>query len=159
VAQNACTALGGADPARPHAGRHGRGWPRPTRGRSASLPLRPFRHESLQRAKTAAPLKRPARRNGILQFRRANAAAPLKMQHMKAQVRNGRLLVDEPTDLPEGKVIELVRLDEVFLNGGDDLDAEERAALHREIEASMAEAEAGELVDFDVVLAELRSPS
>ena len=41
---------------------------------------------------------------------------------------------------------------------GDDLDDEERAALHRELEASMAQADAGELVDFDVVLAELHSP-
>ena len=65
--------------------------------------------------------------------------------------------MDEPTDLPEGKVIELVPLDEVFLNGGDELNDEERAALHRELEASRGEAEAGQLVDFEVVLAELRS--
>jgi hypothetical protein len=91
-----------------------------------------------------------------------NAAAPLKcseMQPVKAQVRNGRLLVDEPTDLPEGKIIELVPLDEVFLNGGDGLDDEERLALHRELEASVAEAEAGQLVDFEVVMAELRTQS
>lgn len=81
------------------------------------------------------------------------------MQPVRAQVRNGRLLVDEPTDLPEGKVIELVPLDQVFLNGGDDLDDAERAALHRELEASIGEAKAGQLVDFDVVLAELRSRS
>lgn len=31
------------------------------------------------------------------------AAGPLNMQPVKAQVRNGGLLVDEPTDLPEGK--------------------------------------------------------
>ncbi|MEO8180848.1 MAG: hypothetical protein ABI895_18605 [Deltaproteobacteria bacterium] len=67
--------------------------------------------------------------------------------------------MDEPTDLPEGKVVELVPLDEVLLNGGDDLTEEERAALHRELEASMGEAEAGQLVDFEVVLAELRSHS
>jgi len=38
AAQNASTALVGTDPARPHAGRLGRGWPRPTRGLGASLP-------------------------------------------------------------------------------------------------------------------------
>ncbi len=42
---------------------------------------------------------------------------------------------------------------------GEDFDDQERAALHRELEASMAAADAGKLVDFDVVLAELRSPS
>jgi hypothetical protein len=34
------------------------------------------------------------------------------------------------------------------VDGGDDLDDDERAVLHRELEASMAEAEAGELVDL-----------
>ncbi|HET9626036.1 MAG TPA: hypothetical protein VFP84_31965 [Kofleriaceae bacterium] len=81
------------------------------------------------------------------------------MHALKARVENGRIKLDEPTDLPEGKLVELVPLDEVFLGGGDDLDDEERKALHRELDASMAEAEAGELVDFDTVLAELRSPS
>jgi len=81
------------------------------------------------------------------------------MHALKTRVENGRIKLDEPTDLPEGKLVELVPLDEVFLGGGDDLDDKERAALHRELEASMAEADAGELVDFDVVLAELRSPS
>jgi len=79
------------------------------------------------------------------------------MQPLKARVHNGRLLLDEPTDLPEGEVIELVPLDEVLARGGDYLDDEERAALHRELEASIAEAEAGQLIDADDVLAELRA--
>lgn len=65
--------------------------------------------------------------------------------------------MDEPTDLPEGRLIELVPLDQVFMNGGDDLDDAERAALHEELEASISEADAGQLVDFEQVLAELRS--
>ena len=70
----------------------------------------------------------------------------------------GRLVLDEPTDLPEGEVIELVPLDEVLANGGDYLDDEERAALHaEELQASIAEAKADGLVDADVVLAELRA--
>jgi hypothetical protein len=40
---------------------------------------------------------------------------------------------------------------------GDDLDEDERAALHREIEASIAEAKAGQFIDADVVIAELRA--
>jgi len=36
------------------------------------------------------------------------------MQSMKARVRNGRLVLDEPTELPEGEEVELVPLDEVL---------------------------------------------
>ncbi|MCL2776767.1 MAG: hypothetical protein FWD73_02095 [Polyangiaceae bacterium] len=79
------------------------------------------------------------------------------MQPLKAHVKKGRLVLDEPTDLPEGEVIELVPLDEVLANGGDDLDDEERAALHAELEASIAEAKSGELVDADAIFAELRA--
>jgi len=79
------------------------------------------------------------------------------MQALKAHDHNGRLVLDEPTDLPEGEVVELVPLDEVLARGGDYLDDEERAALHRELEASIAEAKAGQLVDADEVLAELRA--
>jgi len=82
------------------------------------------------------------------------------MNAPKIRVANGRIQIDEPTDLPNGTELYLVRAEQLeSVDVGDDLDDEERAALHRELEASMAEAEAGELVDFDVVLAELRSPS
>lgn len=79
------------------------------------------------------------------------------MQPLVAHVRNGRLLLDEPTDLPDGNVVELVQLDEVLANGGDDLDDEERAELQRELEASFAEEQAGQLIDLDDALAALRS--
>jgi hypothetical protein len=45
---------------------------------------------------------------------------------LKARVHNGRFVVGEPTDLPEGTEIDLLPLDP-----GDWLDAEDRAALHR----------------------------
>jgi hypothetical protein len=79
------------------------------------------------------------------------------MQPLKAHVHNGRLVLDEPTDLPEGEVIELVPLDAALADGEDDLDDEERAALHAELAASIAEAKAGTLVDADEVLADLRA--
>jgi hypothetical protein len=44
---------------------------------------------------------------------------------LRAHVRNGRLVLDEPTDLPEGAEVELVPMDEI-----DDLDPAERARLH-----------------------------
>lgn len=79
------------------------------------------------------------------------------MAPFKAHVRNGRLLLDEPTALPDGAIVELLPVDEVLANGGDYLDDDERAALHRELEASIAEAKAGHLVDASEVIAELRT--
>jgi hypothetical protein len=79
------------------------------------------------------------------------------MQELKAQVKNGRLVLDEPTDLPEGKVIELVPLDEVLARGGDYLDDEERAALHRSIEEGFEDFEKGDVEDAFEFLARLKS--
>jgi len=42
-----------------------------------------------------------------------------------AIVRNGRLVLDEPVDLPDGTLLELALVD----HGSDPLDAEERAEL------------------------------
>ncbi len=72
------------------------------------------------------------------------------MQALKAHVKGGRLVLDEPTNLPDGAEVHVALVD------GDDLDDEERAALHRELEASIAEADAGETEDFSRMLAELR---
>jgi len=71
---------------------------------------------------------------------------------IKARVNQGRLVVDEPTDLPEGTEIELLPLDP-----GDWLDDADRAALHKALRESNADVAAGRLVDADVVLKELRS--
>lgn len=79
------------------------------------------------------------------------------MQPLKAHVHNGRLVLDEPTDLPEGEVIELVPLDEVLASGGDYLDDEERARLHASIERGIADVRAGRTVDGDEVIARLRA--
>ena len=78
------------------------------------------------------------------------------MQPLKARVRKGRLILDEPTDLPEGDVVELFSRDQVLERGGDFLEGDERAALHRELEASIMEADRGQTEDFSEVLAELR---
>jgi hypothetical protein len=78
------------------------------------------------------------------------------MPPLKAHVHNGRLVLDEPTDLPEGEVVYLQPVDAVVAADVDDLDDQERATLHRELDASMAEADAGETEDFATVLAELR---
>jgi hypothetical protein len=73
------------------------------------------------------------------------------MNALRAHVENGRVVLDEPMDLPDGTPLTVVPV-----NSGDDLDEEERAELHAELRASLKEAKAGELVDFDEVLADLR---
>jgi hypothetical protein len=71
---------------------------------------------------------------------------------LKARVRAGRLVIDEPTDLPEGTVLELLPLDP-----GDWLDEADRAALHDALRQSESDVEAGRLVSAEDVLRELRS--
>jgi hypothetical protein len=71
---------------------------------------------------------------------------------IKARVRSGRLVLDEPTDLPEGTEIELLPLDP-----GDWLDDADRAALHEALRQSDADVAAGHLVDADEILRELRT--
>lgn len=78
------------------------------------------------------------------------------MQPLRAHVRNGRIVLDEPTDRPEGELVYVQLVDGVVTDDRDDLDDEERAALHRELNASLAEADAGETEDFAQMLAELR---
>jgi len=79
------------------------------------------------------------------------------MHALKAQVKNGRLVLDEPTDLPEGEVVELVPVDEVLANGGDYLDDEERKRLHDSLRESIEQMKAGQLIDADEALAQLRA--
>lgn len=71
---------------------------------------------------------------------------------IKARVRSGRLVVDEPTDLPEGAEVELLPLDP-----GDWLDETERAALHQALRDSDVDVAQNHLVDADEILRELRS--
>lgn len=70
---------------------------------------------------------------------------------IRAKVQNGRLIVDEPTLLPEGMVLHLVIDDE-----GDDLTDEDRAALHAQLEASARDVAAGRVRPASELLAELR---
>ncbi len=71
---------------------------------------------------------------------------------LKARVHNGRFVVDEPTELPEGTVVHLLPLDP-----GDWLDADDRAALHRALAASQEDLEGGRLMDAEEVLRDLRT--
>jgi hypothetical protein len=73
------------------------------------------------------------------------------MKPLRARVQNGRIVLDEPTTLREGTVIELVADDE-----GDDLTDEERRSLHEALSASSDSAERGRLQPASAILDELR---
>jgi hypothetical protein len=74
------------------------------------------------------------------------------MAALRAMVIKGRIVVDEPTTLPEGTVLELVLDDE-----GDQLDAEERQALNAAIAKAWASAKAGRVRPAGVLVDELRA--
>ena len=75
-----------------------------------------------------------------------------RMSALKARVENGRIKLDEPTDLPEGTVVPLE-----IANDWDDLDDEERAALHESLRESIEQMKAGQTIDLEQALAELRA--
>jgi hypothetical protein len=70
------------------------------------------------------------------------------MRALKAHVKGGRLLLDEPTDLPEGAEVELTLVE-------GELSAEERARLDAALDEGMAAARRGDVVDADVVIREM----
>lgn len=71
---------------------------------------------------------------------------------VRARVKNGRLTLDEPTDLPEGAEVELVA------KADDDEDWHLTDEDVAELQRSIAQADHGEVVPADVVLRELRAP-
>ena len=70
---------------------------------------------------------------------------------IKGTVRDGRIVVDEPTDLPEGTVLHLV-LDD----GADAMQQEEIDAINASIAKSLEQARAGMLIPADDVIRQLR---
>lgn len=72
------------------------------------------------------------------------------MQALKAVVKNGRLVLDEPTKLPEGTEVELLSVD-------DAIDPDERARLLQSIEDGFADVDRGEHMDAFEFVARLRA--
>ena len=72
------------------------------------------------------------------------------MLSLKAVVRNGRLVLDEPTVLPDGTELVLAAVDET-----DDLDDAERTRLHASLRRSIVQAKSGQLIDGDEVMGRL----
>ncbi|MCC6217278.1 MAG: hypothetical protein IT376_20640 [Polyangiaceae bacterium] len=73
------------------------------------------------------------------------------MNVVRARVQGGRLVLDEPTRLPEGAEVQVALLDADSLEGAD------RAALHAAIEASEAELDSGRVVAEAELWARLRA--
>jgi hypothetical protein len=73
------------------------------------------------------------------------------MSTLRAHVKNGRIVLDEPTTLPEGTILDLVLDDE-----GDQLDADERKARDEAIARAWASAQAGKGKSATEVIANLR---
>lgn len=72
---------------------------------------------------------------------------------LKAHVRNGQIVLDEPGELPEGAEVD------VLVRGADphdQMDQQERAALLQSIDEGLADVDAGDVIDFGEYLASLR---
>src|SRR5437762_2001562 len=92
---------------------------------------------------------REAERLPGLQYERASASARAvvptsAMNALKAHVENGRIIVDEPTDLPDGTTLHVVPIKD-----DPELDAEERERILRAIDEGQAAAGRGEHVDAE----------
>lgn len=66
-------------------------------------------------------------------------------------MQNGRLKLDEPTDLPEGAEIDLLAIED------DGLSPEERAELHASLDRALEDKQAGRVVDAWVYLKQYRA--
>lgn len=66
-------------------------------------------------------------------------------------MQNGRLKLDEPTDLPEGAEIDLLAIED------DGLDPEERAELHASLDRALEDKQAGRIVDAWAYLQQYRA--
>ena len=76
-----------------------------------------------------------------------------------ARVQDGRLVLNETPEslkLSEGESIDLVAIEELLLQGGVLSVEDEKAALDRALEISLAEAEAGLALDLEDALDDLR---
>jgi hypothetical protein len=77
------------------------------------------------------------------------------MSAVRATVRSGRLVSDEPVDLPEGTEVELFMVDAE--NAPDELDDAERELIDEAIESATRSVARGEAVDEEEVLRRVRA--
>lgn len=74
------------------------------------------------------------------------------MKTLQAHVRGGRLVLDEPTALPEGTVLDLTVAD-----AGDELDEAEQASLDAALQRSWDQASSGQRRPVAELLGRLRA--
>jgi hypothetical protein len=77
------------------------------------------------------------------------------MQALKAHVVNGRIVIDEPTNLPDGTELYLVPVQE----HGDELEDDEREQLHAKLREGFEAIRAGRTVPVEELRAKLLSRS
>lgn len=76
------------------------------------------------------------------------------MASLRARVEKGRIVAVDPTDLPEGTLLELHDL--VVVDGeNDDLDAEERRELRTALEKAFKSVREGDVTEGDGVFRRL----
>jgi len=73
------------------------------------------------------------------------------MATLRGHVESGRIVVDEPIDLPDGTEVEIAVADE------DDMTPEERAELDASIDRGMEQAARGEGISAEEMLRRLRA--
>ena len=73
------------------------------------------------------------------------------MHALKARVENGRLKLDEPTDLPDGKEVAILVVEDDGLSNAD------REQLLKMIDESLVDDASGDVESFSKVIADLRA--
>jgi hypothetical protein len=73
------------------------------------------------------------------------------MQALKAHVIGGRLVLDEPTELPDGAEVELMAVDD------EDFEPDDRARLLDALEEGGQDFERGDHIDGFELVAQLRA--
>ena len=92
---------------------------------------------------------------GHLVWRGKKRYTALVNQPLKATARNGRLVMDVPTDLPDGKEVEVVIVSDDVDFAEPWMDADEAKAFNEEFRAAAEDEAAGLLVPAEEVIANL----
>lgn len=79
------------------------------------------------------------------------------MQPFQAVVKNGRIVLDQPTDLPEGEVVTLIVLEELLAEAEHDGDDVEGEAPMFRFELPQREYRKPKMMDARALLDELKS--
>ena len=77
------------------------------------------------------------------------------MQPLQAIVKNGRIVLDAPTDLPEGEVVTLIPLEELLAEAGD-MDDDGNEPVFR-FEIPQPQFRKPKMLDASALLDEIRS--